>query len=99
MHDDFIKILNYIEGNSDFDFENVYSNCQDFESLRNKYKSFSLKVDNIEELKRNLSENIWFKFFNKEKELGGLTLYWDENNYPLQSEYFISDDKINSFFW
>jgi hypothetical protein len=33
--------------------------------------------------------------FKKEKELGGLTLNWDENNYPLQSEYFISDDKIN----
>jgi hypothetical protein len=33
--------------------------------------------------------------FKINRELGGLSLHWDENNYPLKSDFFISDDKIN----
>lgn len=94
-YNDFIKILNYIEGNSDFDFENVYSNCQDFESLKNKYKAFSLKVDKIEELKQNLSENIWFKFFKKEKELETWIDFENKIEYVLKN-LFISINQIRS---
>lgn len=69
LYSDFIRILNYIESNSVFDFQNVYSQTSNFLSINENFDSFEIASDEIIKLKTQLTHNLWFQFFKNEYQI------------------------------
>lgn len=69
LYSDFIRILNYIESNSNFDFQNIYSQTSNFSSINENFNSFEIDSDEIIKLKTQLTHNLWFQFFKNEYQI------------------------------
>lgn len=68
-YSDFIKILVFVEKNNVLDFDSVYSNCSDYITIQERFRTFKFDGSNIINLKREISKNLWFRFFKDEFEI------------------------------
>ncbi len=68
-YNDFIKILEYIQNNDNLDFHNIFSNSDNYERIKENFQKCQFSKENIDKLKIELTENLWFKFFKKEYEI------------------------------
>ncbi|WP_370225629.1 AbiH family protein [Mesoflavibacter sp.] len=65
-YSDFINILNFVEQNDKYEFNQIYSNVDKYENILRKYKSFKINVESINDLKILLKNNLWYIFFSSE---------------------------------
>lgn len=66
---DFIRILNYLEGNSNFEFDKIYSNSSNYQKILDSYQKFNFDPSELDLLKNELKTNIWYQFFKNELEI------------------------------
>ena len=66
---DFIKILDFIEGNGNPDFESVYSHSISYLQIKQTFKPFTFDKSKLEILLKEIGKNLWFRFFKSEYEI------------------------------
>lgn len=67
-YSDFINILNHIQSEK-VDFKEIYSLSKNYNLLDENFKKFDFDIDAIDELKKQLSNNLWFNFFRTEYQI------------------------------
>ncbi|MFD0976774.1 AbiH family protein [Salinimicrobium gaetbulicola] len=66
----FIKILNLVKAkNKNLEFDSVYSECFQYENIRENFNQFEFNLDKIKILEKELESNIWFDFFENEYQI------------------------------
>lgn len=65
-YSDFIKILSFVENHYGYDFNSIYSNSQNYSILQDRFNNFDLDETSINNLKTEISHNLWYQFFKTE---------------------------------
>lgn len=70
LYKDFIKILTFIEQETDYNFDTIYSNSENYSYLKNNYSNdISFDENKIIMIKSILKVNKWYQFFKSELEI------------------------------
>ncbi|WP_299382163.1 AbiH family protein [uncultured Lacinutrix sp.] len=93
---DFIKILEYIQKNDTITFNSIFSLSNNHSLIKEKFNSFELNNEMINELKKDLSINEWFKFFENELKIETWIDFENKIEYVLNNIYssvdYLKDD-------
>lgn len=68
-YSDFIRILAFIEKTQKTDFDSIYSNCYNYEGIKDNFNSFELDINQIENIRELIKINQWYQLFKDEFEI------------------------------
>lgn len=84
-YSDLMAILSFIEKDSIFDFQSIYSNSSNYNNIEEKFDNkITFNFDEINILKDKLGKNLWFQFFKNELSIETWIDFENKINYVIK---------------